>query len=178
MSSQNRNVLSGGTLKLCLAIGINSVMLNRLNPGGEALRHMDELFPSLDEVKGALEIADQFAKEYGFSISCGIAAMQPCLIDTRKIKNIGFGYCSAGTNRSYYTIDSIGNLRICNHTPAIPGSFFTEPYARLTSRKVIGPFVSAIPEFCNHVPFGLPAREAVKLLRIHVMEIFIIRSRF
>ena len=149
------------TLKLCLAIGVNSLMLNRLNPGGEALQHMDELFPSLDEVQRALEIADRFAREYVFNISCGIA-MQPCLIDTGKFRHIGFGYCSAGTNRSYYTIDSIGNLRICNHTPTILGSFLRKPYARLTSRKVIGSFVKAIPEFCNSCPMRFTCQGGCK----------------
>jgi radical SAM protein with 4Fe4S-binding SPASM domain len=149
------------TLKLCLAIGVNSLMLNRLNPGGEALRHMDELFPSLDEVKGALETADQFAKEYEFSISCGIA-MQPCLVDTRKFKNIGFGYCSAGTNRSYYTIDSIGNLRLCNHTPSILGNFLNEPYAKLTARKKIAPFMKARPKFCDPCPYRFTCQGGCK----------------
>lgn len=149
------------TLKLCLAMGVNSLMLNRLNPGGEALRHMDDLFPSLEEVHSALEIADRFAREYDFSISCGIA-MQPCLIDTGKFRYISFGYCSAGTNRSYHTIDSIGNLRICNHTPTILGSFLKESYAGLTSRRVIAPFVKAIPEFCTPCPMRFTCQGGCK----------------
>jgi len=136
------------TLKLCLALGVDGLMLNRFNPGGEGLRYIPELMPEPEEIKEALNTANQFAKKYGFSISCGIA-IHPCLIDTRPFTSISFGYCSAGTSRSYYTIDSLGNLRICNHTPTILGNFLTEPYAQLTSRKIVSPFVKAKPQFCN-----------------------------
>ena len=136
------------TLQLCLALGLDGLMMNRVNPGGEGLRHMDELLPSLDELKEALQIANQFAREYRFSISCGIA-IHPCLIDTTQFPYVSFGYCSAGTDRSYYTIDSIGNLRICNHTPSILGNFLKEPYEKLTARKKVAPFMKARPQFCD-----------------------------
>lgn len=136
------------TLKLCLAIGVDGLMLNRFNPGGEGSRHIDELLPSPDEMKEALTTANQFAKEYGFSISCGIA-IHPCLVDTRPFRHVSFGYCSAGTNSSYYTIGPLGYFRICNHTPNILGNFLTEPYAQLTARKLVDPFVKARPEFCK-----------------------------
>lgn len=136
------------TLKLCLSLGVDGLMLNRINPGGEALKHRDDLMPSVEELKEALRIADHFAKEQRFSISCGIA-IHPCLIDTRPFTHVSFGYCSAGTNRSYYTIDPLGNLRICNHTPGILGNFLTEPYTRLTAREKVSPFRQARPTFCN-----------------------------
>ena len=77
------------TLKLCLAIGLDGLMFNRFNPGGEGLNHIDELLPSLAEVKEALIIAEEFAKNYGFSVTCGIA-FQPCLIDLTLYPHVGF----------------------------------------------------------------------------------------
>ena len=136
------------TLKLCLAIGLDGLMFNRFNPGGEGLNHINELLPSLDEIKKALITAEEFAKNYGFSVTCGIA-LQPCLIDLTPYPHVGFGFCSAGTHRSYYTVDPLGYLRICNHTPSILGNFLTESYDQLTSRKKVGPFVKARPKFCD-----------------------------
>lgn len=149
------------TLKLCLALGVDGLMLNRINPGGEAIKHIDKLLPSLEDLKEALEIANQFAQENKFSISCGIT-IHPCLIDTRPYKNLGFGYCSAGTNRSYYTIDPLGNLRICNHTPSILGNFLSEPFSRLISRKRTAQFVKARPEFCDPCSYQLTCQGGCK----------------
>lgn len=149
------------TLKLCLALGIDGLMMNRFNPGGEGMKHRDELMPSLESMKEALKIANQFAREYRFSISCGIA-IHPCLIDTTPFSYLSFGYCSAGTNRSYYTIDSLGNLRACNHTPSILGNFLTEPYAQLTSRKKVAPFMKARPGFCDPCPYRFTCQGGCK----------------
>ncbi|MGA1790883.1 MAG: radical SAM protein [bacterium] len=149
------------TLNLCLALGVDGLMLNRFNPGGEGMRHIDELLPSMENMKEALEIANQFAKEYRFSISCGIA-IHPCLIDTTPFAYVGFGYCGAGTYRSYYTIDSIGNLRACNHTPSILGNFLNEPYSQLIARKKVASFMKARPEFCDPCPYRFTCQGGCK----------------
>ena len=71
------------TLRLAFAFGARGMMLNRFNVGGRGIAHVDELLPSVEELRLALAIADKASAELGFSISCSIP-IQPCLIDTSR----------------------------------------------------------------------------------------------
>ena len=68
-------------IKLAFAFGSRGIMLNRFNPGGRGRDHLDTLFPTVDEVRQALDIAEAAATEFNLPISCSIP-IQPCLIDT------------------------------------------------------------------------------------------------
>jgi radical SAM protein with 4Fe4S-binding SPASM domain len=135
------------TAKMAFALGVNGIMLNRFNPGGEGTRHIDELLPSLDQVKAVLGAADKAAQDYGLGISCSIP-IQPCLVDISKFKNLGFGFCSAGTDRSYYTFDEAGNVRMCNHSRVIIGNILHERFKRILAKTQVKEFMAAVPEFC------------------------------
>jgi radical SAM protein with 4Fe4S-binding SPASM domain len=109
---------------------------------------MDELLPSVDELRSALVVADKVSAELGFSISCSIP-IQPCLIDMSAFPRLGFGFCAAGTERAYYTLDPVGNLRPCNHTSTILGNLFDEPFADLIAPGRMADFCHALPDFCQ-----------------------------
>jgi hypothetical protein len=81
-------------------------------------------------MRQALAVADAAAAEFDFPISCSIP-IQPCLVDTSAYPHLGFGFCAASTDRAYYTLDPLGNLRLCHHTPAILGNLLEEPFADL-----------------------------------------------
>jgi radical SAM protein with 4Fe4S-binding SPASM domain len=140
------------TIQLAFAFGARGVMLNRFNVGGRGRAHVEALLPSLDEMREALRVADAAAREYRVPISCSIA-LQPCLIDHRAYPNLGFGFCAAGTERAYYTLDPLGNVRPCNHTPTILGNVLVEPMSDLISPERIAPFVATAPAFCS--PCGM-----------------------
>jgi radical SAM protein with 4Fe4S-binding SPASM domain len=61
---------------------------------------------------------------------------------------LGFGFCAAGSERAYYTLDPLGNLRPCNHTHTILGNLFDEPFAALIAPERMDAFTRAIPAFC------------------------------
>jgi len=136
------------TLRLAFAFGARGMMVNRFNVGGRGIAHVDELLPSADELRAALSVADKASTELGFSISCSIP-IQPCLIDTRAYPRLGFGFCAAGTERAYYTLDPLGNLRPCNHTATILGNLFDEPFADLIAPERMADFCQARPDFCQ-----------------------------
>ena len=48
--------------------------------------------------------------------------MPPCLFDHARYGHLSFGFCAAGTERAYYTLDPLGNLRPCNQSPLILGN--------------------------------------------------------
>jgi len=136
------------TIRLAFAFGARGMMLNRFNVGGRGLAHVDELLPSAEELRLALEVANKASTELGFSISCSIP-IQPCLIDTSAFPRLGFGFCAAGTERAYYTLDPLGNLRPCNHTATVLGNLFDESFADLVAPARMADFCQARPDFCH-----------------------------
>lgn len=135
--------------KLSFALGADGIMFNRFNPGGQGAKYINELLPTPQQIDEALTIAESFSEKYNIGISCSIP-IHPCIIDTAKFKKIGFGFCSAGTEKSYYTIDPLGNLRMCNHSKLILGNLFRESFDDLISKDIAHNFISIIPDLCLH----------------------------
>jgi len=141
------------TIQLAFAFGSRGMMLNRFNPGGRGRAHMEELLPSAQEMRDALAVADAASAEFSFPISCSIP-LQPCLIDADDYPHLRFGFCAAGTERAYYTLDPLGNLRPCNHTSTVLGNLLEEPFGDLiaadgASASRMAAFVEASPPSCD-----------------------------
>jgi len=136
------------TLELGVALGLDGVMFNRFNPGGQGAAHIEELLASPHELQAALDVAEQASELYDLPISCSIA-MPPCLIDTTRYRRLTFGFCAAGTDRAYYTLDAVGNLRPCNHSPTVLGSILERSFDELTRSPTMQRFIAARPAFCS-----------------------------
>ncbi len=135
-------------IKLAFAFGARGLMLNRFNPGGRGQAAIDELLPSVEEMTQALAVADAAAAEFSFPISCSIP-IQPCLIDLDAYDHLSFGFCAAGTERAYYTLDPLGNLRPCNHTSTVLGNLRQETFRELVASERMADFLDARPAFCD-----------------------------
>jgi radical SAM protein with 4Fe4S-binding SPASM domain len=135
------------TAELAFALGADGIMFNRFNPGGEGSRHIDELQASPGELAAALETAEEFSAAHKVSISCSIA-MPPCLFDITRYTHLTFGFCAAGTERAYYTIDPCGNLRPCNHSPTILGNLRERGFWDMVDSPEARRFAAARPTFC------------------------------
>jgi radical SAM protein with 4Fe4S-binding SPASM domain len=135
-------------MKLAFAFGAKAVMFNRFNPGGRGRANLEMLLPSAKDIRRSLAAADAASAEYGLPVSCSIP-IQPCLIDTRAFPHIGFAYCAAGSKRAYYTLDGLGNVRPCNHTPTILGNLFEETFADIIAPERLRSFACALPAFCG-----------------------------
>ena len=136
------------TAALAFVLGVDGIMFNRFNPGGEGARHIEELLPSPGRLAEALGIADGVVEKYGIPVASSIA-IPPCIVDTSRFRRVAFGTCAAGTSRAYYTMDSLGNVRMCNHTPAILGNLLERSFGELTAQPAVGDFVGAAPAFCR-----------------------------
>ncbi len=135
-------------LKLAFAFGASGVLLNRFNPGGRGVAHVDELLPSAAELAGALAVADAFSAAHGLPISCSVP-VQPCLVDTGAYPHLGFGFCAAGTDRAYFTLAANGDVRPCNHSTTVLGNAWREPFAAIVAAERLAPFVAAAPASCS-----------------------------
>ncbi|MCY2931572.1 MAG: radical SAM protein [Planctomycetota bacterium] len=136
------------TAELAIALGADGIMFNRFNPGGEGGRNVGLLQASPAELTAALDVAEELATTYEMPISCSIA-MPPCLFDTGKYKRLTFGFCAAGSERAYYTLDPVGNVRPCNHSPRVLGNIRTGSFRAMTKSAAMKSFVSARPAFCG-----------------------------
>ena len=136
------------TLRLAFAFGARAVMLNRFNPGGRGRGALEALLPGLDQLRRALAAAEAVSVELGLPVACSIP-LQPCLIDMALYPHLGFGFCAAGTERAYYALDPLGNLRPCNHSQLVLGNLFAEPFADLVAPERLEGFVRALPPFCT-----------------------------
>lgn len=145
-TSKNINRLKE-TLELNAALGIRAVMFNRINPGGRAIEQYAKLIPDKTRLEEAFSIIEETATKYGIQVNSSIP-IQPCIIDMKKYKSIGDGFCSAGTSNAYFTIDPLGNLRICNHTSKILGNCFESTFQELVSGIEKNDLVCAIPKYC------------------------------
>jgi radical SAM protein with 4Fe4S-binding SPASM domain len=74
--------------------------------------------------------------------------MPPCLFDVKRYRRLTFGFCAAGTARAYYTLDPLGNVRPCNHTPTILGNIRETSFAAMAESPKMRDFCAARPAFC------------------------------
>jgi len=149
------------TIRMAFAFGARGMMLNRFNPGGRGREHLEELLPTIEQVREALTVAEAAAVEFRFPISCSIP-IQPCLVDISHFPHLGFGFCAAGSERAYYALDPLGNLRPCNHSETILGNLFEESFADLIAPKHMSSFTCAFPNFCKDCPRRLECQGGCK----------------
>ena len=136
------------TAEVAVALGADGIMFNRFNPGGRGRENIARLQAAPGDLAAAMEIAEQLTREYGIGISCSIP-MPPCLFDHSKYPHLGFGFCAAGTERAYYTVDPLGNVRPCNHSALILGNIRATPFWEMVDSSALAEFVAARPAFCE-----------------------------
>jgi radical SAM protein with 4Fe4S-binding SPASM domain len=135
------------TAELAVALGADGIMFNRFNPGGKGRENIDLLQASPSEVQAALDVAEEMSAAYEMPISCSIA-MPPCLFDVDRYERLTFGFCAAGTERAYYTLDPVGDVRPCNHSAVVLGNILETSFAELAASQAMSDFKAARPEFC------------------------------
>lgn len=133
--------------ELAIALGADGVMFNRFNPGGSGGRNLELLQASPADLSAALDVAQDIAVRCEFPISCSIP-MPPCLFDTARWPRLSFGFCAAGTERAYHTLDPLGNVRPCNHSMTILGNIREQSLGQMVRSATMRAFVSARPAFC------------------------------
>jgi radical SAM protein with 4Fe4S-binding SPASM domain len=140
-----------GVVELCVALGVDGLMINRFNPGGQGGRHIDTLQADPSALQALLDQAEALGRSWRLPMACSIA-MPPCLIDTERYEHLGFGFCALGTESAYYTVDPGGRLRPCNHSPTVLGDLRTESLRAILDGPALEAYVQARPEACGECP--------------------------
>ncbi len=135
------------TMELAIALGAVGIMYNRVNLSANNIRYADQLLPTKSMIQQNLEELEKIHEKYNIPIASSVP-IPPCLIDISKYKHIKFSFCPRGGEDSYYTIDSSGNLKMCNHSPVILGSMKTEKFNNLIQHPYVKKFRETLPEEC------------------------------
>jgi len=126
------------TVELAIGLGATGLMYNRMNLGAHNLRHADRLLPTPAMIRENLEMLEALDDKYKLPIVVSVV-VEPCVVDVRNYPSLHFGWCPLAGERSYFTIDPVGNVRICNHSPTIVGNihrdhfpdiYYHHPYVR------------------------------------------------
>jgi len=136
------------TLAFHKNLGINRVMLNRFNIGGEGIKESRNLLLSKDELENAFIRAGKVASELGIQVSSNVCFPE-CYIDQTKIPNIYFTSCSNDISRMPVTLDIDGNVRICNHSPVVLGNIFKDKANVIFNHQHIQDWKTVKPSFCD-----------------------------
>ena len=136
------------TAELAFALGADAIMFNRFNPGGRGRDNIGLLQAAPAELAESLDVAQELSACWEMPVSCSIA-MPPCLFDHKRWPALSFGFCAAGTERAYYTLDPSGNIRPCNHSPRILGNIREQDFADIVNSPDMTDFHAARPAFCG-----------------------------
>lgn len=135
------------TIELAIALGAVGIMYNRVNLSANNIRYADQLLPTLSMIQENLENLESLSDEYSIPVASSVP-IPPCLVDTRKFKRIKFSVCPRGGEDSYFTIDSSGKLKMCNHTSIILGDFRTERFSELIKNPYVQQVKDTLPKEC------------------------------
>jgi radical SAM protein with 4Fe4S-binding SPASM domain len=126
---------------------VNYIMLNRFNLGGRGI----EKFGNLQLDKPQLNRAFAEANEVGRSLSIPITSnvcTPLCLVNPENYPHIKFAACSPDIDRKPLTLDILGNLRICNHSPVIMGNIYKEKLSDILSSDYALSWYT-VPDYCS-----------------------------
>lgn len=135
------------TMELAIALGAVGIMYNRINLSANNIQYADQLLPTLQMIRKNLEELEEIASKYGIPVASSVP-IPPCLVDVQKYGKIKFSWCPRGGEESYYTVDSAGNLKICNHSSVILGDFKTRRFCDLIKHPYVTEFKETLPNEC------------------------------
>jgi len=128
--------------------GINRIMLNRFNIGGAGIAEKENLWLSHDELKSTYKIAAETGREHNLLLSSNVCT-PICVLNPAEYPGIAFSHCSPDVKRRPLTLDILGNLRFCNHSPTVLGNIFTDKLESMLSSEKAQLWSKVTPDFCN-----------------------------
>jgi radical SAM protein with 4Fe4S-binding SPASM domain len=139
------------TIELGIALRAEAVLFNRINLSRATLASADELVPSVEQLRQALEAAEDAAHRYGVAVAVSVP-IPPCVLNLSPYKHLHFGWCPRGGRQAYYTVSYNGLLRPCNHSSAILGDLRNEGFAKIVARESTRAFWRPLPSECRQCP--------------------------
>jgi radical SAM protein with 4Fe4S-binding SPASM domain len=136
------------TAELAIALGAFGLMYNRINLARGNVHLADQLLPTPGMIEENLEMLEDIGGKYGLPVAVSVV-IEPCVVDVRHYEHVHFGWCPLAGEDSYFTIDPVGNIRICNHSPVILGNIKRDSFADIYyNHPRVRAFRDTWPEEC------------------------------
>lgn len=136
------------TIEFLANKGIRQIFINRFNIGGAGINLVEELLPSITELKETLMKINIVARSNNISIISTVSIPQ-CIINPAEYPGIEFSYCPTNVLNRPLTLDINGNLRICNHSPTVIGNIFNNQIEELLTSDYVNSWTEIIPVYCS-----------------------------
>jgi radical SAM protein with 4Fe4S-binding SPASM domain len=136
------------TLTFAQSLGVKRVMLARFNIGGRGIANADPLMPSAEQLKKAFTVAHECLKKNSLHISANVC-LPECIICPEEFPGLYISRCSADVNRRPLTINSFGEIRVCNHSPVTIGSIRDSSIDSVFNSKYIKQWYQP-PDYCSN----------------------------
>jgi len=134
-------------LERVASLGVDSVLLNRMNIGGSGFAHCNALWLKADEVDDLLVAADKASQRHGLRISSGVCTPL-CIVDPARHPNLRTPTCSPEAARRPLTLDGRGDLRSCNHSPVVLGNIYERHIRDIIAGPELARWKDTIPDYC------------------------------
>ncbi len=136
------------TLDFIHSLGIKRIMINRYNIGGSGADSPASVSATHTQLREAYKIADKKAEELELTISSNVCT-PICLLHPEEFPHILFGHCPHDVLRKPITLDINGNVRLCNHSPAVAGNIYKQPIATILYSDYAESWKKIIPGYCS-----------------------------
>lgn len=137
------------TIELGIALKAEVALFNRINLSRYTLPLADQLTPSVEQLRDALDAAEEAASRYGIAVAVSVP-IPPCVIDISRYRHLRFGWCPRGGEGAYYTVSYNGLLRPCNHSSVILGDLRKDGFAEIVMRESTSAFWRLVPPECQN----------------------------
>ncbi|MFV0555028.1 MAG: radical SAM protein [Mangrovibacterium sp.] len=135
------------TLHFIHSLGIQRVMINRVNIGGEVTLQFENLLMSREEMQRAFQMAATIAPELGMTITSNVCT-PICVLNPKDFRGIRFSSCSFDISKRPVTLDYRGDVRFCNHSPIVIGNIFENDWAEISQSEKVQQWAKTVPSFC------------------------------
>ncbi len=136
------------TLLFIKNLGVNRIMLNRFNIGGAGILEKENLWLSHDELKSTYRTASEIGRKNKINLSSNVCT-PICVLNPADYPGISFSHCSPEVTRRPLTLDIMGNLRFCNHSPTILGNIFKDKLSDMLQSEKAQLWSKVTPDFCT-----------------------------
>ncbi len=137
------------TAELAIVLGAKVLMYNRINLSAHNMHFVEELLPDAQMIQENLESLEKIGEKYGISSAASVV-IEPCIVPMREYKHVQVGWCPLGGEESYFTIDPLGNIRICNHSPVILGNIKHDSIKEIfLNHPYVCSFRTTFPDECS-----------------------------
>lgn len=128
-------------------LGVNRIMLNRFNIGGEGILEQKNLLLNHQELNEAYKIANEIGFENNLTLSSNVCT-PICVVNPEKYPHIRFSSCAANVTNMPLTMGIDGNMRLCNHSPVVVGNIFKDNLDDIFSSDYAKSWKEIIPDYC------------------------------